>query len=195
MKILNELVDLANKANAAGQGTPEMVEFRVVANPDNTLAIAEAFRELEQRAEAAEAYSKSLNDIIDLRERDLRAADAEMAERARQKPIGWLNDAYLGRGVIDGEVGEDDFGPGYIPIYRQPLYDRPTPVTDLTVMCDRQYIAGLQAGFILGDAGDNEGLNKATENYRKQILDSRNDAAPAAEVDDYIDEMIANIKE
>ncbi|AMG57711.1 hypothetical protein [Pantoea vagans] len=55
MNILNELVELANKANVAGQGTPEMVEFRVVANPDNILAIAEAFRALEQRAEAVEA--------------------------------------------------------------------------------------------------------------------------------------------
>ncbi|MFL6615953.1 MAG: hypothetical protein ACJ8LD_19840 [Pantoea agglomerans] len=48
MKIINELVDLANKANISGQGTPEMVEFRVVANPDNILAIAAAFRDLEQ---------------------------------------------------------------------------------------------------------------------------------------------------
>ena len=55
MKILNELVELANKANCTGQGTPEMVDFRVVANPDNILAIAEAFRALEKRAEAAEA--------------------------------------------------------------------------------------------------------------------------------------------
>lgn len=83
MKELNELVELANKANVAGQGTPEMVEFRVVANPDNILAIAEAFRALEQelekecdihidtlesmrhwkqRAEAAEAKVKELEE-------------------------------------------------------------------------------------------------------------------------------------
>jgi hypothetical protein len=55
MKILNELVELANLANESGQGTREMADFRVAANPDNILAIAEAFRALEQRAEAAEA--------------------------------------------------------------------------------------------------------------------------------------------
>lgn len=44
MNILNELVELANKANATGQGTPEMVEFRVVANPDNIIAISREFR-------------------------------------------------------------------------------------------------------------------------------------------------------
>lgn len=38
--------------------------------------------ELGVRAEAAEAYSKSLNDIIDLREKDLRASEAKLqAER------------------------------------------------------------------------------------------------------------------
>ncbi|MBD8129304.1 hypothetical protein IFU23_05920 [Pantoea agglomerans] len=52
--------------------------------------------------------------------------------------------------------------------------------TKLAELCDRQYLAGLQAGFRLGDAGDNEGLNKATANYRKQIIDSR--SAPAADL-------------
>lgn len=81
MKILNELVGLANKANAAGQGTPEMVDFRVTANPDTIIAIAEAFRALEQEKEAAEAHSKSLTNIIDTRETDLRtqAVDIECA--------------------------------------------------------------------------------------------------------------------
>ncbi|MGC1125697.1 hypothetical protein [Pantoea agglomerans] len=63
MKELNELVELAKLANVAGQGSIEMIEFRVVANPDTILAIAEAFRELEQHAEAAE------------KERDRRIAD------------------------------------------------------------------------------------------------------------------------
>ncbi|QPI17921.1 hypothetical protein POP12_129 [Pectobacterium phage POP12] len=39
----------------------------------------------------------------------------------KQKPIAWLNDAYLGRGVVEGEVSEE-FGdaPGMIPVYREP---------------------------------------------------------------------------
>lgn len=35
------------------------------------------------------------------------------------KPIAWLNDAYLARGVVDGEAGSEDAGPGYIPVYRE----------------------------------------------------------------------------
>lgn len=62
------------------------------------------------------------------------AAEARLAELAQQKPIGWLNDAYLGRGVIDGEVGQDDFGPGYIPIYSHPFNDSPAPAADLPNM-------------------------------------------------------------
>lgn len=37
------------------------------------------------------------------------------------QPIAWLNDAYLARGVVDGEAGDEDAGPGYIPVYREPL--------------------------------------------------------------------------
>ena len=60
------------------------------------------------------------------------------------------------------------------------LFTRPAPAADLAEMCDRQYIAGLQAGFRLGDAGDSEGLLKATANYRQQIIDSRQSITCAA---------------
>ncbi|MCP6327294.1 DUF551 domain-containing protein [Klebsiella pneumoniae] len=36
-----------------------------------------------------------------------------------REPIAWLNDAYLSRGVVDGEAGSEDAGPGYIPVYRE----------------------------------------------------------------------------
>lgn len=47
---------------------------------------------------------------------------AELARRdaAAGEPVAWLNDAYLGRGVLDGELGKEDQGPGYIPVYRVP---------------------------------------------------------------------------
>lgn len=44
---------------------------------------------------------------------------------AEREPIAWLNDAYLARGVVDGEAGSEDAGPGYIPVYRQA---QPAPV-------------------------------------------------------------------
>lgn len=42
-----------------------------------------------------------------------------------REPIAWLNDAYLARGVVDGEAGSEDVGPGYIPVYR---HAQPEPV-------------------------------------------------------------------
>nr|WP_041165398.1 DUF551 domain-containing protein [Klebsiella variicola] len=44
-----------------------------------------------------------------------------------REPIAWLNDAYLARGVIDGEAGSEDAGPGYIPVYRE-AGPQPAPV-------------------------------------------------------------------
>ncbi|MEQ0186246.1 DUF551 domain-containing protein [Klebsiella sp. CN_Kp098] len=46
-----------------------------------------------------------------------RKADSELV--AVREPIAWLNDAYLARGVVDGEAGSEDAGPGYIPVYRE----------------------------------------------------------------------------
>lgn len=47
------------------------------------------------------------------------------AQVTEREPIAWLNDAYLARGVVDGEAGSEDAGPGYIPVYREA---QPTPV-------------------------------------------------------------------
>lgn len=44
-----------------------------------------------------------------------------------REPIAWLNDAYLARGVVDGEAGSEDAGPGYIPVYRE-AGPQPAPV-------------------------------------------------------------------
>lgn len=46
---------------------------------------------------------------------------------AEREPIAWLNDAYLARGVVDGEGGSEDAGPGYIPVYRE-AGPQPAPV-------------------------------------------------------------------
>lgn len=45
---------------------------------------------------------------------------AQPAPKTEREPIAWLNDAYLARGVVDGEAGSEDAGPGYIPVYREP---------------------------------------------------------------------------
>ena len=53
-----------------------------------------------------------------------RHAQQPVVER---EPIAWLNDAYLARGVVDGEAGSEDAGPGYIPVYRE-AGPQPAPV-------------------------------------------------------------------
>lgn len=85
------------------------------------------------------------------------------------------------KALNDGGVGHEDLEE--IKVGLEAAFcniPRPAPAADLAEMCDRQYIAGLQAGFRLGDAGDNEGLRKATTNYRKQIIDSRQSITCAA---------------
>lgn len=50
------------------------------------------------------------------------------APKTEREPIAWLNDAYLARGVVDGEAGSEDAGPGYIPVYREASPAQPVPV-------------------------------------------------------------------
>ncbi|EPJ8213334.1 hypothetical protein AB9C39_25870 [Klebsiella pneumoniae] len=52
---------------------------------------------------------------------------AQPAPVVEREPIAWLNDAYLARGVVDGEAGSEDAGPGYIPVYRE-AGPQPAPV-------------------------------------------------------------------
>lgn len=54
-----------------------------------------------------------------LRHYCFRREPAQPAPVAEREPIAWLNDAYLARGVVDGEAGSEDAGPGYIPVYRE----------------------------------------------------------------------------
>lgn len=46
---------------------------------------------------------------------------AEKRARGQQQPVAYLNDAHLGRGHIEGEVGEEGDAPGMIAVYREPL--------------------------------------------------------------------------
>ncbi|SAU84699.1 Eaa1 [Klebsiella pneumoniae] len=51
----------------------------------------------------------------------------QQAPVVEREPIAWLNDAYLARGVVDGEAGSEDAGSGYIPVYRE-AGPQPAPV-------------------------------------------------------------------
>lgn len=56
-------------------------------------------------------------------------ASPQPAPVVEREPIAWLNDAYLARGVVDGEAGSEDAGPGYIPVYRE-AGPQPAPERD-----------------------------------------------------------------
>lgn len=71
--------------------------------------------------DAQRDYSATLEEIAE-GIRGLHPNTAPPAPVVCQEPIAWLNDAYLARGVVDGEAGSEDVGPGYIPVYREPLY-------------------------------------------------------------------------
>lgn len=166
--------------------------------------------QLEKRAEAAEAALEVEKDIHDDTMQAMhlwceraKEAEAKLAEYEKQerKPSYFLNriessdkwwpevELRIYESQLDACKSKDDHGGGIIE-----LFTRPAPAADLAEMCDRQYIAGLQAGFRLGDAGDNEGLLKATANYRQQIIDNRKATTPAADLADLVpDKLPMNI--
>lgn len=68
-------------------------------------------------------------------------ASPQPAPIVEREPIAWLNDAYLARGVVDGEAGSEDAGPGYIPVYR---HAQPAPVVPKSISV-RQAISALES--------------------------------------------------
>ena len=73
-----------------------------------------------------------------------------------REPIAWLNDAYLARGVIDGEAGSEDAGPGYIPVYRE-AGPQPAPVVPDDVLDALQKVARIRLDMNDFD-GDRRGI-------------------------------------
>ncbi|WP_431296522.1 hypothetical protein [Rahnella sp. PAMC 25559] len=58
------------------------------------------------------------------------------ALKGDQVPVAWLNDAHLARGHIEGEAGEEDAGPGMIPVYREKYLPPQKPVISKEKLCD-----------------------------------------------------------
>ncbi|MCP6065628.1 DUF551 domain-containing protein [Klebsiella pneumoniae] len=69
----------------------------------------------------------TLDAARELKEGNYQLYTAQPAPVVEREPIAWLNDAYLARGVVDGEAGSEDAGPGYIPVYRE-AGPQPAPV-------------------------------------------------------------------
>lgn len=109
---------------------PDMPPAQPVAGsePDRNpvLAYADSYRDMaKQGIESVPIWSV----ITDL-ERNIAPLyrHAQPAPDTEREPIAWLNDAYLARGVVDGEAGSEDAGPGYIPVYREASPVQPAPV-------------------------------------------------------------------
>lgn len=79
--------------------------------------------EFAQRAAKAIRHLTDATTALQAELQERRQADSEPV--AVREPIAWLNDAYLARGVVDGEAGSEDAGPGFIPVYREA---QPAPV-------------------------------------------------------------------
>lgn len=165
MKELNELVELAKKADrevtwsllpfdlAKEDWCVEVVDYIALMSPHTILAIAEAFRALEQRAEAAESnllaeerttcavsrekagYAREVahleNKISELRQR-AEAAEAKLAELEKQEPIGYVSDNSADM-AANGHLG-------YISNHQvaglpgRYVYARPAPTVSLAEM-------------------------------------------------------------
>ncbi|EPG6784181.1 DUF551 domain-containing protein [Klebsiella pneumoniae] len=89
------------------------------------LAYADSYRDMAKQGVESVPIWSVITDI----ERNIAPLyrHAQPAPVVEREPIAWLNDAYLARGVVDGEVGSEDAGPGYIPVYRE-AGPQPAPV-------------------------------------------------------------------
>lgn len=82
---------------------------------------------------------------------------AQPDPETEHEPIAWLNDAYLARGVVDGEAGSEDAGPGYIPVYREASPAQPAPVVPEDVLDALQKVARIRLD-LNGFDGDRRGI-------------------------------------
>ncbi|HBX1991256.1 hypothetical protein LNO05_00220 [Klebsiella pneumoniae subsp. pneumoniae] len=125
-----------------------------VRGAQDLLAAADGLRELQERRKAAMDsepvawtwhYREQWHVTNDKCRAEFVAKDGDVAvlplyRHAQQpvverEPIAWLNDAYLARGVVDGEAGSEDAGPGYIPVYRE-AGPQPAPVVPDEMLCE-----------------------------------------------------------
>lgn len=87
------------------------------------LAYADSYRDMAKQGVESVPIWRVITDL----ERNIAPlySHAQPVPVTEREPIAWLNDAYLARGVVDGEAGSEDAGPGYIPVYREA---QPAPV-------------------------------------------------------------------
>lgn len=108
----------------------EVVDYIAAMMPANILAIAEEFRALEQRAEAAEASAKDWRNKAMNQCAKREVAESKLAELEKQEPVGWMTDVEVDE--LHSGVAEE----AYIYAHADatstiPLFTRPAPAINL----------------------------------------------------------------
>lgn len=139
--VINLLDQIEAERQRAGTRIAELedrlryTEETLIAANDLLTAAEARVKELEQHNEFrcwAVEETKDLALKWQARVKELEALKGD------QVPIAWLNDAHLARGHIEGEAGEEDAGPGMIPVYRERFSAPQKPV----VLPKSHYICG-----------------------------------------------------
>lgn len=185
MKELNDLVELAQMATAGGwttdiRGSVVAVDdqansgfiicsaggcdkshnaaFIAAANPAAILAIAEAFRALEQesqknldgalawqqRAEAVEEKLATAVRAVDNLDAERNALRAKLAELEKQEPAGWQYRFNDGDVTLDWKTVDSESECNASNLYeRRKIFTRPAPAVSLAKLVPDDYFAGL----------------------------------------------------
>lgn len=121
------VIDTGSDSNEASW----LCDYLELCSPANILAIAEAFRALKQRAEAAEAdcarldrESQNLSDQLGACDRERRAVKAKLAEMEKQEPVGYTYNRGINCEIVAADLNDDC--PCGID-----LYARPAPAINL----------------------------------------------------------------
>ncbi len=120
-----------------------------IVEPSDYVTAAQLVGEESLRKAVRELYEGALR----IGDKLYRHSQQTVVER---EPIAWLNDAYLARGVVDGEAGSEDAGPGYIPVYRE-AGAQPAPVVPDDVLDALQKVARIRLDMNDFD-GDRRGI-------------------------------------
>lgn len=113
-----------------------LCDYLELCSPENILAIAEAFRKLEQRAEAAEIEKSGAQErcklLFDAKNHwadRARAAEAKLSEMQRQEPVAWCPKTQIEL-LAKYRMVEADLS-SMQRFDEVPLFTRPSPVVSL----------------------------------------------------------------
>lgn len=157
MKELNELVELAEQADAVAGLIDDV-------NPHTILAITEAFRALEKRAESAEANHQSCTNELVEAVLQIDALRAKLAEMQKQKPAGKFALEPLAERYHHIKHGEAQHMEPKLPLVK--LFTRPAPAINLAELVPEGKLS-LNNGVVGWDEGWNACIAEIMRNIEE----------------------------